>query len=575
MSEPVAHLDPDRKIAGILAPVGAIRGTHDIGIGDTESLVELARWAVAKGFRLVQILPVNEAGSDHSPYNIISSMAIDPSTLSLRADWLPDLRETALQSILKKHGIPSLKEGPVRHAKVAELKKEALAAAHKALRGQKGNRRRVREFEAFCAREDDWLRDYAVFRALCSWNGNSDVVANWPVEHRSPSAAEEWRTSLAEDKRSNFDGLVDFFSYVQWIAMCQWLQVRKAFDALGVALMGDIPVGVSIYSADVWASPELFDLTRSSGAPPEKVFQSDPFTMKWGQNWGFPLYNWEAMARDNFAWWRRRLQSTCSVFHLLRVDHALGFFRIYSFPWRPEENGRFLSLDETQARELTGGRLPGFIPCDDSTPENCDRNRRQGDMLFRIFLEETGPHRIIAEDLGEVAPYVRPALQELEIPGFKIPQWERTDDGALVPGADYQRLSLATFATHDHPPVRQFWEDLFQRTQNGDPDGSALREMRELMAFCGCADMPLPCPFTPEVHAAFIQGLFATNSWLAVHQITDVLGLSDRFNVPGAVGDENWTARINGTIASWDRLYRQEVRRLSKAIRNTKRSDSN
>ncbi len=566
MDDPKSFLNPDTKIAGILAPLSAIRGSNDIGIGDTEALVELARWAAGKGFRLIQILPVNEPGSDHSPYNIISSMAIDPSTLSIRPEWLPDIGTAAMRAILKKHDVAALKSGPVCHAKVAALKHEVLAAAHRNLRGPRGDAKRVGEFEEFCEEEADWLHGYAVFRALCAWNGNTEVVSNWPVEHRSPIAATEWSATLPAGRRARFDELVDFFCYVQWVAMSQWLEVRRAFDELGIALMGDIPVGVSIYSADVWAEPGIFDLSRSSGAPPEKVFQSDPFTMKWGQNWGFPLYNWEAMSRDNFAWWRRRLQLTRSVFHLLRVDHALGFFRIYSFPWRPEENERFLPLDEMQARELTGGRLPGFVPYDDATLENREYNRRQGEMLFRVLLEETGPHRIVAEDLGEVSPYVRPVLKALDIPGFKIPQWERGENGSLVPGSDYERLSMATFATHDHPPLRQFWEDWFKEATTNDAKNDSLHEMKALMAFCGAKGLELPCPFTREVHQALVKGLFASNSWLAVHQITDVFGLSDRFNVPGAIGDENWTARIKGSINEWDFLYSEAVSGVAESI---------
>ena len=182
------------------------------------------------------------------------------------------------------------------------------------------------------------------------------------------------------------------------------------------------------------------------------------------------------------------------------------------------------------------------------------------------------PYRIVAEDLGEVAPYVRPVLRELEIPGFKIPQWEREDDGSLIHGGDYERLSLATFATHDHPPVRQFWEEWFAEATLGGREGGALREMRAMMNFCGAKGLELPCPFTPEVHEAMVKGLFASNSWLAVHQITDVFGLSDRFNVPGAIGDENWTARIKGAIAEWDGLYREAVQGVTAAIRETGRS---
>ena len=149
-----------------------------------------------------------------------------------------------------------------------------------------------------------------------------------------------------------------------------------------------------------------------------------------------------------------------SIFHLLRVDHALGFFRIYSFPWPPSDNAKFTDLAPEQAIKLTGGELPRFMDRDDSNEENREYNRRHGEKLFKMMLEEIGPHRLIAEDLGEVSPYVRPTLQQLEIPGFKIPAWERNWD-RLIPGKDYQRLSLATFATHDHPPVKSHWTNFF------------------------------------------------------------------------------------------------------------------
>jgi 4-alpha-glucanotransferase len=192
-------------------------------------------------------------------------------------------------------------------------------------------------------------------------------------------------------------------------------------------------------------------------------------------------------------------------------------------------------------------------------------------MLFRVFVEETGPHRLIAEDLGELSPYVRPTLEALEIPGFKIPQWERNGNHAIIPGADYARLSLATFATHDHPPIRQFWEDWNASAQDPARRDHAIHEMREILEFCGVSEIHLPQPFSAEIHSAFIRGLFACNSWLAVHQITDIFGLSDRFNVPGAVGDQNWTARISGEIAAWDRIYKREITSTIEALRDTGR----
>jgi len=567
----MTEFSPDKKIAGILAPLSALRGEMDLGIGDTASLVEFAGWAARKGFGLVQILPANETGSDHSPYNVISSMAFDPSTIATNPKWLPELSREAFEEITGKHDVPSLRKGGVKYSAVKALKHDLLETAFRVFRSRKADPIRLRAFAKFERDEADWLEPYTLFRTLMAWNG-TEVVTEWPEEHRHPGTAGEWTAGLPAADKKCFRDLIRFHAYVQWIAKMQWKTVRAACDKLGIALMGDIPVGVSLYSADVWNSPEIFDLSRSSGAPPEKVFKSDPFTEKWGQNWGFPLYNWQAMSHDNFQWWRRRLGAACEIFHFLRVDHALGFFRIYSFPWRPEENSRFTDLSPEEAGALTGGRLPGFVERDDSTEENRERNRLQGDMLFRIFLEETGPHRLIAEDLGEVAPYVRPTLAALEIPGFKIPQWERTPDGQMIPGKDYQALSLATFATHDHPPVRQFWNDWFAASGEPATSETAVREMKELLEFCGQGDIPLPQPFTPEIHAALIRGLFACNSWMAVHQITDLFGLDARFNNPGAVGQENWTTRMDGTPGEWDSLHEAALARVSTALRETGRS---
>ena len=566
----MTEFSPDKKIAGILTPVSALRGEEDLGIGDTAALVEFAGWAAKKGFGLIQILPVNETGSDHSPYNITSSMAFEPSTIATNPKWLPELSRATYDEITRQHDAESLRAGNVNYAAVKALKHDLLKAAFRVFRSRKADPVRLRAYAKFERNERDWLDPYSLWRALADWNGSE--VSTWPQEHKSPAAAQDWIEALPAAKKKEFRDLVRFYSYVQWVAKMQWKTVRAACDKLGIALIGDIPVGVSVSSADVWNFPELFDLTRSSGAPPEKVFRSDPFTEKWGQNWGFPLYDWQAMSHDNFAWWRRRLGFACEVFHFLRVDHALGFFRIYSFPWRPEENSLFADLTPPEAAAITGGRLPGFVEHDDSTEENRERNRIQGDMLFRIFLEETGPRCLIAEDLGEVAPYVRPTLAALEIPGFKIPQWERTPDGKMIPGSDYQPLSLATFATHDHPPIHQFWSDLFAECSDPEKREDAMRAMKEFLEFCGREEIPVPQPFTPEIHHALIGGLFSCNSWMAVHQITDLFGLEDRFNIPGAVGDANWTTRLEGSPSDWDSLHKDAVVFVTEALKQSGRS---
>lgn len=567
-------LSPDQRIAGVLAPVFALRGSQDLGVGDTLALREFATWAAGRGLRVVQILPVNESGADNSPYNIISSMALDPTTIATFPDELPDLRRADFKRITADFDLAALRAGSVRYAEVKKLKRALLEAAFATFE-ERADDDRLTEFAEFIMEHDEWLAPYALYRALVTFHDESEVFDHWPEEQRTRDAATAWLESLPAAERAHLDRLAEFHRYVQWIAFSQWREARAHCEALGVSLMGDVPVGVSIYSADVWAEPGIFDLTRSSGAPPEKVFKSDPFTEKWGQNWGFPLYDWQAMSRDNFAWWRRRLRAMTDMFDLIRVDHALGFFRIYSFPWPPQRNAEFLDLNEEQAKALTGGRLPGFVPRDDSTPGNEEQNRRHGEVLFKIMLEEIAAPRLIAEDLGTVAPYVRPVLEQLEIPGFKIPQWERPYDGApnLTPGSTYPRLSLATYATHDHPPVHTFWNAWFALTQSPVEWEArhAREEMNALLAFCGEPPLAQPHAFDAAIHAATMRGLMATNSWLAIPMITDILGTEDRFNVPGAIGDQNWTARLGTTAAELDQDHGPQLRLLHQILAQTGR----
>lgn len=563
-------LNPEKKLAGILAPVFALRGSEDLGIGDTEALKEFVTWAASHGFGAVQILPVNETGNDSSPYNLLSAFALEPSTIAATPRAIPELDEVSYNKVLSDHNVRALQEGRVQYGPVKALKNELLQAAFANFQA-KPDKKRAKAFHDFQKQNADWLADYSFHRALVTWN-NTEIVTDWPPEHRSPMAAQAWADKLDSAARKKLDLSRKYYAFIQWIAYDQWLAVRQHAEAAGVALIGDVPVGVSLYSADVWREPAIFDPVRSSGAPPEKVFKSDPFTEQWGQNWGFPLYAWERMSQDNFSWWRRRLRLLKEFFHLLRVDHALGFFRIYSFPWRPEENAKFIDLTPEQAAAITQGPLPCFVDRDDSTEENREFNRLHGEMILKVFIEEMGEHLLIAEDLGEVAPYVRPTLAKLEVPGFKIPQWERDWD-RLIKGSQYPRLSLATFATHDHPPVKKHWTTLYTDALSEDAKtrDTAIHAMWELMDFCGHPDIKLPQPYTEEIHQIFVKGLFASNSWLAVHMITDLLGTDEQYNVPGSAGDMNWTQRMNDPVARLNEVWAGVLPAIESAVTETER----
>lgn len=562
----------DQPLAGLLAPLFALRSDHDLGIGDTRALRQFVDWAAAAGFRLVQLLPVNETGGDHSPYNAISSTALDPTTIDTSPSALPDLAEKDFAAITRRAKLERLVAGPVLYPEVKRLKRRLLEAAFATFERRARRSARVKAFDRFSADHAPWLDAHALFRTLMDAFGD-ERWDRWPAEVQTAAAARQWLASRRPTRRATLDRAQRFHRYVQWLAFSQWTALKRHCDRRGVALMGDVPFGISYYSADVFAEPDLFDLEWSGGAPPERFFRSDPFTEKWGQNWGIPLYRWDAHRRTEFAWWRRRVRTVRSIFHLFRIDHILGFYRIYSFPWRPERNGEFLPLDERQARERTGGRLPGFAPRDDATPENRAANRAQGDGILRVLLAEVGRHRLIGEDLGVVPDYVRPNLAELEIAGFKIPLWEKTPDGRLIPGSAYPRLSFATYATHDHPPLRALWEDWRRQIEQGrEARDRALHEMRLLAAFAGIPE-PLPRPYDDGIREALLAALFRSNAWLATLMITDLFGSAQRFNVPGAVAASNWSERLDRAPGDWrrDPPLRKQMTRVRDLLRNAGR----
>lgn len=552
-------LEPSKRIAGVLAPLFAIRSESDLGIGDVGTLREFIEWASGAGFRLVQLLPINETGADNSPYNAVSAFALDPTTIETSPDAIKELDEHSTQEVLAEFDLPTLRAGAVRYAEVKRLKHKLLERAFHAFE-QKIQKKsgRAKKFIEWCEEHRSWLDSYVLFRALMEQHG-TEVWSLWPEHCRTSSQASVWLDTLTPEERTRLHHRMTYFSYVQWIAYSQWAEVRKFAESKGVALMGDIPIGVSYYSADVFAEPTLFDLEWSGGAPPEKVFQSDPFTMKWGQNWGVPVYRWSEHKKSQFRWWRNRVGMVREVFHLFRIDHVLGFFRMYAFPWRPEKNAEFLELDESQAANLTGGRLPRFLPGDDDSWEGRERNRRLGELILRELVDVVGDHRLIGEDLGVVPDYVPPALASLGIAGFKIPMWERKPDGSLIPGASYPRLTVATYATHDHPPMKVFWNEWATNMAHAT-DGSqdlaaqashARSEMRALMSYAQIDEAKEETPYSDSIRDALLLALFRSNSWLAIVMITDVFGSEDQFNVPGAVAASNWSHRMAHTIAQW------------------------
>src|SRR5690606_33087107 len=415
--------------------------------------------------------------------------------------------------------------------------------------------------------EGEWLEPYCSFRWLMERHGTEDWE-RWPC--REPVEARAELANARADDAQSVDNRLSFHAWVQWLAYRQWADVRRHADGLGVKLMGDVPIGVSRRSADVFFGRGDFDLEWCGGAPPETMFKHDRFIQRWGQNWGIPLYRWDRMEAANFAWWRRRITKLTEIFQIFRIDHVLGFYRIYAFPWQPGENGIYLDLSDHEAMVRAGGRLPCWWPRPDDTVPNRAANRAEGETRLRMVLEAAGSAEVVGEDLGCVPDYVRPHLAALGIAGFRIPQWDSDAKGRVIPGRRIPRLSFATYATHDHESLPALWNRLRNASTSLAVDcedaEAADREFKRLADFAGIEGTP---PYGTEVRRKLFRALFGCRSKYAAIMATDLFDLPDRINAPGTVGPHNWSWRLPWTL---ENSPSEAFEELSRAISAGRRS---
>jgi 4-alpha-glucanotransferase len=541
------------KTTGILIPAFSTRRHGDLGIGDTLGMRDWIAWAAEHGVGFLQLLPINENGSDESPYSGISSIALDPIYLSFDEGEIPLVTraetEAARSSLGERLHAHLIDYPAVRAAKNHLLEisfARFIANPDPILAG---------EFQVFRDRSTAWLPDYCLFRLLMEIHGEHLNWDRWPEESRYPDSARRFVAKLRAQNPVHIESRLDRFAYVQWLCFRQWRAVRAYADGLGVKLMGDIPIGVSFHSADVFFQRSGFHTNWFGGTPPEGYSAENPFIHEWGQNWGVPLYDWDAMAQGGFTWWRERITRLTEIFSIFRIDHILGFYRIYAFPWHPRDNHRFLGLDEMAAAALSDGRLPRWFSHPDDSPEHKATNLANGDYRLRAILDAAGDAEIIAEDLGWVPEYVRPHLERLGIAGYRIPHWDCYDDGSPVMGDVFPENSFASYSTHDHDSLAATWENC-RKTISGQAEkpteqghwaaGGAAHALRLLAGFAG---IPVPPDnnwpvYSDAIHWRLIKSLLESNSRYAVLMITDLFALRDRINTPGTMGSGNWRLRL-------------------------------
>lgn len=305
------------KCAGTAIPVFSLRSDEDMGVGDFYDIKKLVDWAVVTGQRFIQLLPINDTTMTHTwtdsyPYNVNSNFALHP--MYLRVDALGKLKEKKRRD----YYAAVAKELNALAAVDYERANQAKLAYAREIFTQQGEADLASpEFEAFFNANSEWLKPYAAFCCLRDKFATSDFSKWGKYAKYSPKVLERILKEFADE--------VKFVYYLQFHLDKQMRHVHEYACEKGVALKGDIPIGISRTSADAWVDTRLFNMNSQAGAPP------DDFSVM-GQNWGFPTYNWDEMAKDDFAWWKARFSKMANYFDAYRIDHVLGFFRIWQIP---------------------------------------------------------------------------------------------------------------------------------------------------------------------------------------------------------------------------------------------------
>lgn len=486
--------------AGVLTPLTGLRSRQSAGIGDILDLELLVDWCQKTGQKIIQILPVNDTGLDASPYSACSAFALNPAHLALR-----EIPGIDLEDCKKFQKTWEAKDRLVYH----RLRTEKMRLLRNAFLHGKKNLGKDPVFRGFCEENRFWLDVYTAFMVM----KDACEQKSWRSWGQDSAGNGRMREKILKDNPE--DAL--FYKFLQWQLDIQWRRAHAYASGHGVLLKGDLPFLLNADSSDVWAWPEYFHHDLAAGCPPD-YYNAD------GQYWGFPTYRWDAIEKDGGRWWIERLRHAERYFDIFRIDHVLGFFRIWSIPldW-PATLGQFIpaicvtreileqnriggdEVDELLRRKILlpaawdGGDSNAFAfkwmfqkdswfsaraGLDHSLKDRLmhmerffaekdeiqnDRWRQHGEKWL-AFLSQNTRMLVCAEDLGTVPPCVRPCLKDLGITTLIIDRWSKfipTDrekrEGKKeywVEPWHYEPLSVATPSNHDMPTVRGWWKEL-------------------------------------------------------------------------------------------------------------------
>ncbi len=546
------------RFSGVAVPVFSLRSNSSHGTGDFGDLKKLAGWAGENGLAMIQLLPINDTTAfltwrDSYPYNCISTLALHPMYINLEATGV--LQDEKLRNELQQERAELNSKEFLDYEGVWKSKMKYLKAIYVQ---EKENAFAQPEYFSFAKKNREWLLPYATFSALRDKNGTADF--------REWGEYSQFSWELIEKlaaKESPLHEEIHFYVYVQYQLHLQMADAKKYAHSKGVALKGDIPIGISRCSVEAWQYPHLFNFSQQAGAPPD-AFSTD------GQNWGFPTYNWDEMKKDNYAWWKNRFTHFAKYFDAYRIDHILGFFRIWEIPveyrsglmghfspalplskaglasWGFEHLGRSgLFIEDPYQKgkwhPMIGAQQSEEFSLLTRMEQEAFRNlyhnyfyERHNEFWYNNAMKKL--QQLIAstnmltcgEDLGMLNESVSRCMNNLKILSLELQIMPKECGVDLGNPLNYPYLSVCTTSTHDCETLR-----MWLGRRNGKEDA------------------------TPEQCLEVLENNLAAPSMLAIFPLQDWLSIdgnlrkqdafSERINIP-AVADHYWKYRMHMTI---------------------------
>lgn len=484
------------RASGILLHPTSLPGAY--GCGDLGSKArEWVDFLAAAQQTYWQVLPLCPPGFGNSPYQCFSAQAGNPILISLES--------LAAEGWLKQNELTACPRGTGTAARVDFQATAAyrLALLRKAFERFLSQARPnfTDELELFIEKNRDWLKDYALFMALKEVQGGRPWN-EWPAAWRRPKPED------LDKLRRECAHAIAFHQFTQWMFANQWLELRAYAQEQGILIIGDAPIFVSYDSADVWAHPHLFQL-KESGVPVGVAGVPPDYFSNTGQLWGNPLYQWEVMAQDGFAWWTRRLEKNLELVDLIRLDHFRGFEKYW------------------------------WIPAEAETAEPGHWEEGPGAPFFEAIGHKLGGLPIIAEDLGVITPEVNDLRDRFALPGMRVLQFAFGGDPRPHPYLphNYVKNCAVYTGTHDNDTTYGWFHDY-------NPDTSTMpkreyeRLRKQALTYLGTDGS--------QIHWDLIRVAMASPADLAVIPMQDILGLGSgaRMNTPGTVGPHNWSWRM-------------------------------